>query len=205
MNRLHLEIGDEIALQTVRSRENNVYGFASARSDGATACVVDSVDGVHAPSAGCEPYVAQHTLTRCACAGNDVSANPPRPRTCRFVVYGLQHFNDAARLQAAASNSGATVEKLAKLQADAQTEHEHNLAENELREGHPVVFGTLIQLLSPAADRYLSSVKEVASEDPSAIQCALKTVHDRSPLVWFRMMPGEHTRACNIWGRTERS
>ena len=51
MDRLHLEFGDEIALRTVPPRQNNVYGFASARTDEARECVVDSVDGVHAPDA----------------------------------------------------------------------------------------------------------------------------------------------------------
>ena len=77
-------------------------------------------------------------------------------------------------------------------QEAVKAEEEVNAKEFELAIGVESNFGAIYQLVNPSCGKYIQVQKLVADTEPTALQCRLSALGDRSKQPWFRMLPGAY-------------
>jgi hypothetical protein len=122
--------------------------------------------------------------------------NPPRPQDCRFSLQMPRQYAASKALRKAQKTVGTEPKTLQMLQKASDAEQARNNADLKVRNGNMAVFGSVFQVYSPTADKFIHAEKAIAREDDTALECSLGSSEYRSKMPWFRIMPGECTICC---------
>ena len=93
-------------------------------------------------------------------------------------------------LRKAQKTVGIPQDDIDELMKASDLEQERNEADLRVRNGQMAMFGSVFQIYSPAANRFLHAEKAIAKEDDTALECSLGSSDYRSKMPWFRIMPG---------------
>lgn len=116
--------------------------------------------------------------------------NPPRPQDCRFSLQMPRQYAASKALRKAQKTVGIPQDDIDELMKASDLEQERNEADLRVRNGQMAMFGSVFQIYSPAANRFLHAEKAIAKEDDTALECSLGSSDYRSKMPWFRIMPG---------------
>jgi hypothetical protein len=116
--------------------------------------------------------------------------NPPRPQDCRFSLQMPRQYAASKALRKAQKTVGIPQDDIDELMKASDLEQERNEADLRVRNGQMAMFGSVFQIYTPAANRFLHAEKAIAKEDDTALECSLGSSDYRSKMPWFRIMPG---------------
>lgn len=121
------------------------------------------------------------------------SGRPPNPELCRFVLTTPNQYAASKAMHRWAERSDGTHDEGEALKRDADKEMLGNRALRRSQRGKPALFGGVFQL-EHSAGEYLDLKKQIALEDPAALQASLAPPDKRTKHTWFRIIPGFRTR-----------
>ena len=121
------------------------------------------------------------------------NGRPPNPQLCRFVLTTPNQYSASKALHRWEERSGGDHDEGEALKRDADKEMLGNRTVRRSQRGKPALFGGVYQFQHKAGD-YLALKKQIAMEDPAALQAGLAHPDNRTKHSWFRIIPGFRTR-----------
>lgn len=121
------------------------------------------------------------------------NGRPPNPQLCRFVLTTPNQYAASKAQRRWEERSGGDHNEGEALKRDAAKEDLGNRTVRRSQRGKPALFGGVYQFQHSAGD-YLELRKQIAVEDPAALQASLAHPDNRSKHSWFRIIPGFRTR-----------